>query len=102
MRPIATRGFGGFLAAAEIDRLIGLRIKPQRFDADALKAGRAYLVEDFPASSTRYVVDSDGYKLTVVNGEILIEEGKHSGALPGEVLKGSQRAANLRDCCSAP
>jgi N-acyl-D-aspartate/D-glutamate deacylase len=58
------------------------------FDVDRLAASRAYLVEDFPAKSTRYVVDSEGYKLTVVNGEILIEDGKHTGALPGEVLNG--------------
>jgi N-acyl-D-aspartate/D-glutamate deacylase len=59
------------------------------FDADRLASSRAYLVKDFPAESTRYVVDSEGYKLTVVNGEVLIEDGKHTGALPGEVLKGA-------------
>ncbi|MBW2359624.1 MAG: amidohydrolase family protein [Deltaproteobacteria bacterium] len=59
------------------------------FDAAKLQAGRAYLVEDFPAKSSRYVVDSEGYKLTVVNGQILIEDGKHTGALPGEVLLGA-------------
>ena len=59
------------------------------FDAAELQAGRAYLVEDFPAQSSRYVVDSSGYKLTVVNGQVLVEEGKHSGALPGEVLRGA-------------
>ena len=59
------------------------------FDAEHLAASRAYLVEDFPANSSRYVVDSEGYKLTVVNGEILIEDGKHTGALPGEVLSGA-------------
>ncbi|MAG33748.1 MAG: hypothetical protein CL908_22950 [Deltaproteobacteria bacterium] len=59
------------------------------FDAGALKAGRAYRVEDFPANSGRYVVDSEGYKLTVVNGQILVEDGEHTGALPGEVLQGA-------------
>ena len=59
------------------------------FDVEALRSGRAYLVEDFPANSCRYVVDSEGYKLTVVNGQILIEDGRHTGALPGEVLHGA-------------
>ncbi|MBJ20843.1 MAG: amidohydrolase family protein [bacterium] len=59
------------------------------FDAEGLKASRAYLVEDFPANSSRYVVDSEGYKLTVVNGQILVEDGEHTGALPGEVLQGT-------------
>ena len=59
------------------------------FDLEKLRAGRAYLVEDFPASSSRYVIDSEGYRLTVVNGQILIEDGKHTGALPGEILNGA-------------
>jgi N-acyl-D-aspartate/D-glutamate deacylase len=58
-------------------------------DLEKLRAGRAYLVEDFPASSSRYVIDSEGYRLTVVNGQILIEDGKHTGALPGEILNGA-------------
>jgi N-acyl-D-aspartate/D-glutamate deacylase len=59
------------------------------FDPETLSAGKAYLVEDFPASSSRYVVDSEGYRLTVVNGQIVIEDGRHTGALPGEVLQGA-------------
>jgi len=58
------------------------------FDAAKLRASRAYLVEDFPASSSRYVADSEGYRLTVVNGQILIEDGEYTGALPGELLNG--------------
>jgi N-acyl-D-aspartate/D-glutamate deacylase len=58
------------------------------FDPERLAAGEARLVEDFPARSARYVVDATGYELTVVNGEIVMEAGKHSGALPGEVLDG--------------
>jgi N-acyl-D-aspartate/D-glutamate deacylase len=58
------------------------------FDVDRLGSGKARLVEDFPANSARYVVDATGYELTVVNGEIVMEAGKPSGALPGEVLHG--------------
>ena len=58
-------------------------------DPARLRAGHAYLVRDFPADTERYVVDAEGYVLTVVNGEVLMEEGKHTGALPGQVLRGS-------------
>jgi len=58
-------------------------------DPARLAAGHAYLVRDFPADTERYVVDAEGYVLTVVNGEVLMEEGKHTGALPGQVLRGS-------------
>jgi len=58
------------------------------FDPAALGAGEARLVQDFPAGSSRYVVDATGYALTVVNGEVVMEKGKHTGALPGTVLRG--------------
>ena len=58
------------------------------FDPAALGAGEARLVQDFPAGSSRYVVDATGYALTVVNGEVVMEKGKYTGALPGTVLRG--------------
>ena len=51
-----------------------------------LAAGKAHLVRDFPADTERYVVDAEGYRATIVNGEVLLEDGKHTGALPGTVL----------------
>jgi len=32
------------------------------------------------------VIDAVGCGATIVNGEVWLEEGKHSGALPGQVL----------------
>ena len=60
-----------------------LVIDPQR-----LAAGSSRLVRDFPADTERYVVDAQGYRATIVNGEVLMEDGSHSGALPGRVLRG--------------
>jgi N-acyl-D-aspartate/D-glutamate deacylase len=57
-------------------------------DPTRLRAGHARLVRDFPAASERYVVDAEGYVATIVNGEIVMENGKHTGALPGRVLRG--------------
>lgn len=51
-------------------------------------AGEARLVHDFPAATSRYVVDASGYRTVVVNGEVLLEDGVHTGALPGHVLRG--------------
>jgi N-acyl-D-amino-acid deacylase len=55
-------------------------------DPSRLAAGEARLARDFPADTERYVVDAEGYRATIVNGEVLLEDGKHSGALPGQVL----------------
>lgn len=58
------------------------------FDQDRLRAGDAYLARDFPAGTERYVIDSEGYHLTLVNGVPIVEQGKPTGQLPGEVLRG--------------
>jgi N-acyl-D-aspartate/D-glutamate deacylase len=57
-------------------------------DPATLGAGEAYLARDFPAETERYVVDASGYRAIVVNGEVLLDEGVHTGALPGHVLRG--------------
>ena len=58
-------------------------------DPDRLAAGKVRLVKDFPADTERYVVDAEGYVASIVNGQLLLENGQHSGALPGQVLRGS-------------
>ncbi len=58
------------------------------FDPETLAAGEAYLTQDFPAQTRRYVVDAEGYRFAVVNGEVLLEDGAHTGALPGQVING--------------
>jgi N-acyl-D-aspartate/D-glutamate deacylase len=57
-------------------------------DRSRLRAGRAHLVRDFPGNTERYVVGAEGYVGMLVNGEVLFENGRHTGALPGHVLRG--------------
>ena len=33
------------------------------------------------------MVDAEGYAAVIVNGEVLLEHGRHTGALPGHVLR---------------
>lgn len=58
------------------------------YDPARLAAGATRLVRDFPADSSRYVVDAEGYVATVVNGEVFMDRGRHTGALAGHVLRG--------------
>jgi N-acyl-D-aspartate/D-glutamate deacylase len=58
-------------------------------DLDRLSAGEPYLRRDFPGNTERYVVDADGYVMMMVNGTVLMEQGRHTGALPGQVLRGA-------------
>jgi N-acyl-D-aspartate/D-glutamate deacylase len=58
------------------------------WDPARLAVGATRLARDFPAGGARYVVDAEGYVATVVNGHVLMDGGRHTGALPGHVLRG--------------
>ena len=67
---------------------VGAKADVVAFDRARLAAGQAYLTRDFPAETERYVIDAEGYVLTLVNGTPILEDGKPTGSLPGEVLRG--------------
>src|SRR5262249_55424925 len=47
------------------------------------------VVHDFPANAWRVRSMPTGVHYTIVNGQVLIEEGRPTGALPGRVLRNS-------------
>jgi N-acyl-D-aspartate/D-glutamate deacylase len=60
------------------------------FDTETVGSDkRPEMWHDLPAGGRRMVMPARGMHYTVVNGEVLFEEQKHSGALPGQVLRGS-------------
>jgi N-acyl-D-amino-acid deacylase len=56
-------------------------------DYDALETGYPYYVNDFPHNGGRYIVESQGYMATLVGGQVIIENGKHTGKRPGRVIR---------------
>jgi N-acyl-D-amino-acid deacylase len=58
------------------------------FDPDAIAAEMPEVVDDLPAGARRLIQRTRGVAATVVNGEVLLREGKHTGALPGQLLRG--------------
>ena len=42
---------------------------------------------DLPGGARRLVQEATGFLATIVGGEVLLREGRHSGALPGRVLR---------------
>ncbi|MDG2003675.1 MAG: amidohydrolase family protein [Novosphingobium sp.] len=48
------------------------------------------LLADLPTGARRFEQRADGILATIVGGEITIEAGKHSGALPGQLLRQAQ------------
>ncbi len=58
------------------------------FDPETIAAEMPEVVDDLPAGARRLVQRTRGVAATVVNGEILLRDGKHTGALPGQLLRG--------------
>jgi N-acyl-D-amino-acid deacylase len=58
------------------------------FDPDTIAAEMPEVVRDLPAGAKRLVQRARGVAATVVNGEILLRDGKPTGALPGQLLRG--------------
>ena len=58
------------------------------FDPDTIAAELPEVVRDLPAGAKRLIQRTRGIAATVVNGEVLLREGKHTGAHPGRLLRG--------------
>jgi N-acyl-D-amino-acid deacylase len=59
------------------------------FDPDTVKPLPLEVVHDFPTGAKRIKEPAQGIYATFVNGEMLMHEGQHTGALPGRVLRNS-------------
>ncbi len=59
------------------------------FDPATVNAGKETVVRDFPAGGWRIREEAIGVHYTIVNGTVLLEDGVHTGALPGRVLRNS-------------
>jgi N-acyl-D-amino-acid deacylase len=64
------------------------------FDPDTVRPLPLEVVHDFPTGAKRIKEPAEGIIATVVNGEVLMENGKHTGALPGRVLRNTYWHAN--------
>ncbi len=67
------------------------------FDPDTVRPLPHEVVHDFPTGAMRIKEPAEGIRMTVVNGQVLMENGKHSGALPGRVLRNPHYWANHRN-----
>lgn len=63
------------------------------FDPDAVAPVKEDVVHDFPADGWRVRELAEGIHYTVVNGDILLEKGNHTGSYPGRVLRNARYLA---------
>jgi len=57
------------------------------FDPATIAPEMPEVAHDLPAGARRLVQRARGVAATVVGGEILLRDGKHSGALPGRLIR---------------
>jgi N-acyl-D-amino-acid deacylase len=58
------------------------------FDPDRIEPMLPEVVNDLPAGARRLKQKSAGIMATVVNGDVLMRDNEHTGALPGQLLRG--------------
>jgi len=63
------------------------------FDPTTVRECEPEMVQDLPGNEKRLVQQATGIEMTIVNGEVLIAQGKHTGALPGVVVGNSNGCA---------
>jgi N-acyl-D-aspartate/D-glutamate deacylase len=67
------------------------------FDPDTVRPAKEDVVHDFPNNGWRIRELAEGIHYTVVNGEILLEKGAHTGSYPGRVLRNARYQAGHHD-----
>jgi len=65
----------------------GMRADINVFDLDSIGERQPELVHDFPGGAPRYLQRSTGYHATIVNGQVAVRDGEHTGARAGCVLR---------------
>jgi hypothetical protein len=65
------------------------------FDPDTVGPLPESIVHDFPANGWRVKEPAQGIMATIVNGEVLLQDGEHTGALPGKVLRNTRTTMRI-------
>jgi N-acyl-D-aspartate/D-glutamate deacylase len=61
------------------------------FDPQTVSDCEPEMASDLPGGERRLIQKAMGVNMSIVNGEVLIVDGEHTGALPGRVLGRSER-----------
>lgn len=59
-------------------------------DLDAMYLPAPYMAYDLPTGGKRMLQKVDGFRYTIVNGEIIVRDGVMTEAMPGRVVRGPQ------------
>ena len=71
-------------------------------DLDVLACAPPEITADLPAGGRRLLQAARGYRWTVKRGAVTFEDGVPTGALPGRLVRGSQRHPRRREGHDGP
>ena len=71
---------------------LGMKADINIIDYDELKMLAPEVRYDLPAGGRRIFQGAQGYRYTIVSGEVIMENGAETGALPGQLIRGTQPA----------
>ncbi len=70
----------------------GMKADVNVIDFEGLRIHPPEMVYDLPAEGRRLIQKVDGYAYTICAGQVIYEDGKPTGALPGRLIRGRQSA----------
>ncbi|HEY5680852.1 MAG TPA: amidohydrolase family protein [Pseudomonadales bacterium] len=65
----------------------GMRADLNVIDFDGLHEQMPEMVHDFPGGAPRFIQRASGYRATLCNGQVILENDEHTGARSGEVIR---------------
>jgi N-acyl-D-aspartate/D-glutamate deacylase len=68
----------------------GYRADINVIDFSGLTLGKPFVVRDLPCGGRRLMQQAQGYKATIVAGQVVYRDGVSTGALPGRLVRGTQ------------
>lgn len=71
----------------------GMKADLNLIDFDQLQVDAPEIIFDLPAGGRRLFQGARGYLATIVNGELIMENGEYTGATPGKLIRGTQAMA---------
>ena len=88
LAPLMTSGPARIIGLSDRGTLApGMRADVNVFDPDEVAERQPEIVHDFPGGAPRFIQRSKGYRATLVNGQVNVLEGRHTGVRAGEVLR---------------
>ena len=71
---------------------VGMKADLNLIDFEQLQLEAPQIIFDLPAGGRRMFQGARGYDTTIVSGQIIMDKGVYTGAVPGKLIRGTQSA----------